>query len=340
VEYNWSSGALEPTSESDFTNAICHMGVTALPWLINSLKANDSLLKRVVWHLPIGDERIERLNSLLLWQPAHVIRGNVVVAIGALGPQARPAISALLQALDRNDDVSELTVWTLPQLGPDAEPALLEALSRTTNFLRLEVASELGTFASQTTKAIAVMVEYLKDPNDFIRRQALNELRCFPEYASTIALPVVPLVNDPIVDVQNAAMGTLATFGASAKLAVPVLVQKLYSTTSLTNFLSSKLYAARALRRIDFAGAMAILSKDLASNDPAERSRAEEWISNLQNVGHDMTPSILNDLSVAGDDSWQGWATKHNWLDAALRASQVAEDPDELVPALMTGLSN
>src|SRR5262249_10926514 len=91
------------------------------------------------------------------------VRGQAAAALGQLGPQAAPAVPALIADLNDTDAMVRVQVTTaLAQIGAEAIPALKQALKSEDKYVRMGACLALGHMGSAAQSAIPALTELLK----------------------------------------------------------------------------------------------------------------------------------------------------------------------------------
>lgn len=127
-------------------------------------------------------ERRLALHQWALSSPHWSDRKQAAETLRRLGPEARQAIPALVQALgDEDDYVRGLVVAALVAVGLRAEesvPALLEALEDESEYRRAGAADALGSIGStQEAESVApALIRALGDPSPLVRQKAAGSL--------------------------------------------------------------------------------------------------------------------------------------------------------------------
>ncbi len=108
------------------------------------------------------------------------VRWSAAVALGKIGPDAKAAVPALIEALkDENSEMRRRVAVALGNIGPDAKaavPALIEALKDENKNVRDSAAVALGTLGPDAKAAVPVLIEALKDEGMVVRREAAGAL--------------------------------------------------------------------------------------------------------------------------------------------------------------------
>jgi hypothetical protein len=180
--------------------AIRQMGTNTLPTLLKMVRAKDSPLKA----------------NLLLWSSKQsVIKFHFRSAsdyhawstygFGALGPIAKPAVPALVDALqDKDDEVCATAANCLACIGREAKeaaPALVQLLNNRRNGVAImESMMALGSSRAEPETVVPLLLEYVNGP-----RQGLN----YSEFA----------------------IDALGLYGTNAEVAVPVLEELVSNPT-------------------------------------------------------------------------------------------------------------
>jgi HEAT repeat protein/lysophospholipase L1-like esterase len=203
--------------------------------------------------------------------PEPAERAAAALQLGRRGVQARPAVPALIAALDDADgQVRWRAGEALAAMGAPAEDCLegLAAIvARGDAPGRGEAAAALGRLGPAAAPAVAVLAEALRDNRADVRARAALALGSIGPPAGPAAGALAEALRDAEVRWQVAeALGGLE---AAAAPAVPALIEALRDPTS-----SVRLHAARSLGRIGHAAAAAAPALADALRDPQTNVRA------------------------------------------------------------------
>jgi hypothetical protein len=214
------------------------MGTNTLPTLLKMVRSKDSPLKAklLLW---------SSKQSLITFQfrSASYYHALSTYGFGALGPTAKPAVPALIDALqDKDDEVSATAANCLACIGRearDAAPALVQVLNKTRNgVIIMESMRALGCTRAEPETVVPLLLEYINGP-----RQGLN----YSEFA----------------------IEALGLYGTDATAAVPVLEELISNPTYQGGALDS-------LDRIDLQAAHRAnqrriqTEKDLSHSNPSK----------------------------------------------------------------------
>jgi HEAT repeat protein len=173
-----------------------------------------------------------------LRQGPSIFRPLAVAYLGALGPDAEPAVPALSAALhDSDPQVRSLAALTLGKIGPAAEPAipaLVDMLKESDPRLRAAAATALGLFGPGAQDAIPALTEALRDSDDEVRRSADGAIRLIRMYdtpldddgkqAARAKLPeLTHALRDADPRTRYLAASFLGQLGPEAGTAIPAL---------------------------------------------------------------------------------------------------------------------
>ena len=135
----------------------------------------------------IGEVAVPGLLELLEkgeWQ----VRNQAAVALGAIGPPAASATSALMAALQDVDKyLRGHAAASLGQIGRDAKavvPALTNALKDKEEDVRRNAAVALGCFGPVAKDAFSAPTELLNDEHRVVRKQAARSLKAIDAKAA------------------------------------------------------------------------------------------------------------------------------------------------------------
>jgi HEAT repeat protein len=121
----------------------------------------------------MGPEAKQAIPALLeaLMDQSYFVRENAAIVLRVMGPEAIPELIEALKG--RNDFVSGSAANVLAQIGPKAIPALTEALKGQNDDLQRGASFAL---AGMGPEAIPALTEMLKDQNQFVRHRAGDAL--------------------------------------------------------------------------------------------------------------------------------------------------------------------
>jgi HEAT repeat protein len=205
-------------------------------------------------------------------------------AAKALGRNGLPAVSPLIDALERCDDLVKLhAAHALGQISsPMAVPALIEALSHASRAVRFEATWALGQIESPL--AAAALAERLTDGDLGVQSQAAQALK-------NIGPPALPalsaMLKNPASNTRSVAARTLGQMGLDG--AMPVLVEVLQNDA----FPYVRCDAARALGEIGSHDAVFHLAAMLKDGDRSVRNAV------IRALRHINTPEAQHILRAA-----------------------------------------
>lgn len=110
-----------------------------------------------------------------LQDPSPDVRRQAVKALGSFGPQAVPALIQALQ--DPHDTVQQAAQEAIRKIGPAAVPALVQALKDATAEVRGLSAFMLGEIGPAAKDAVPALTEALEDADWAVRFNAQEALR-------------------------------------------------------------------------------------------------------------------------------------------------------------------
>ncbi|MFQ5811721.1 MAG: HEAT repeat domain-containing protein [Anaerolineae bacterium] len=176
----------------------------AIPILVEALKDNERRVREAVAQalVKIGPDTVLPLIEALQdrnWGVRH----NAAWVLGKIGPDARDAVPALIEALqDENEDVRQRSAWALGEMGPDAKdavPALIEALGDVKAPVR---AAAVTVIENLGPEAVPALIEALQDEDWNVRQtatEALQEIGEVPEVPQ-VSTPSTPVAAPPRAD--------------------------------------------------------------------------------------------------------------------------------------------
>jgi HEAT repeat protein len=142
---------------------------------------------------PVPDQHIQQLIDQLKKDGSS--RHEAANALGKLGPKAKSAIPALIEALQEKDDqVLQAVAAALGAIGKDALQPLMEALKSENPRVRAGAVFALGKLSSEAQAAAPALSKLLSSDNDFrVRRwtaRALGEIGAGARDAVPVLLKV------------------------------------------------------------------------------------------------------------------------------------------------------
>ena len=194
-------------------DAVRHMGRDAIPYIIDILERRES----------------SRSQRLLRWAIAHHLvkppyvpviesQHHAVLACYVLGPEAKPAVPALVALL--NDGFRFGYVGTaLGRIGSAAVIPLIGSLTNTNFMVRAEVVIALAdpNFQTNGQTIIPVLIQCLKDKTNFVRASAARTLGELGQEPKATISALVQTLTDPDSDVRWNACLAIGKFGLRAE---------------------------------------------------------------------------------------------------------------------------
>lgn len=197
---------------------------------------------------------------------SETVRRSAAVALGKLGPDALPAVPALLEAAARDEDHKVREALDRVCASTDAGPALAKAVGHKdaeVRLLALELLGQTGDAGAATKE----LEKALSDENPRVRVRAASALQQVGEHDKVVLPVLVSALGDK--DNTGEADGALMQMG---RRAVPELVK---SVTAPERPAAGRMRAARLLAYAKLpAATVADLKSALKSDDPVVRTGA------------------------------------------------------------------
>ena len=144
--------------------------------------------------------------------------------LARLGPEAAPAVPALIEAIDRLEYPSCMGE-ALGRIGPAAIPALLEAIKGGSEAVRAECARALGAMGPKAKAALAAVRGLLEDPSRHVRYQATEAMARIAPGDPGVVEALIGLLESAEDFERGHAAKTLAAMGPPARAAIPAIIR-------------------------------------------------------------------------------------------------------------------
>ncbi len=174
------------------------------------------------------------------------VRSYAAEALGAIGPDAKAAVPALIAAL--NDDqwrVQPYATEALGKIGAAAVLGLIAALKDKDPHVRSNAADALGAIGPDAKAVVPGLIAALKDNDWKVRWYAAKILGAIGPGAKAAGPGLIAALKDNDWKVRSAAAEALGAIGPDAKAAVPGLIAALKD-----NDRKVRSSAAEALKKI------------------------------------------------------------------------------------------
>lgn len=237
--------------EKQAIDAVRTVGTNGIPTLLRMLQYKDSRLKRLLKTLLRKQSFIRIESTPSYTRPVQAINGFLL-----LGVVAKPAIPELGRLLHngKDGDLANYAALALAMIGPEALPALTNALADKDSGVRCEAAraftsaGPIGPLASEAEKIVPLLIRSLKDSDANVRSGAAMSLGVIGREPDIVVPALIANLQwDQNHSVRQDAASALGAFENRAKPAVPRLLNALNDDPSS----DVRSTAGHALKRID-----------------------------------------------------------------------------------------
>jgi HEAT repeat protein len=154
-----------------------------------------------------GGKTVSQWIEVLKSGATPTAQGQAAQMLGALGPKAKAAVPALIQALKKgNGQVVYYATSALGQIGAPAVPALKEAIKDKSPRLRASAAAALANVRPTPKGTVTLLIRLLKDDKSAnVRGAAARALIPVREKAKTAVQPLLQALKDPSPSVRASA---------------------------------------------------------------------------------------------------------------------------------------
>jgi hypothetical protein len=209
--------------------------------------------------------RTPRSLSRVLPHPYSAEEEVIASALEVLGPEATPAVPALIQSLSRGTAYQRFVYLQCLHLlhfsRQDIDPAL-EALAAHREFP--DAVNVISILHVHTATAARVLLQAISGTNSIAAAQAWTETPHFSEHAGILLPAITAVLAQEEADAQIKALHVLQAFGSEALPAVPALVRSLQNTNEEVRYES-----ARAFEAMGTNAQFALDALYRATNDPS-----------------------------------------------------------------------
>ncbi len=167
---------------------------------------------------------ITQLNKILAEDPSEEVKQAIISALGEMGTEAIPTIISALS--NQSETIKQKSTTILGEMGEKAIPALKEGLGDEDWAVRYNIVSALAEISQKSSKAIPALVEAIKDSDRIVRWNAAEAFSGVKKQPDEAVKALLELFDDPEIYVRLYALYALKNMGESAQSSLPSL-QKL-----------------------------------------------------------------------------------------------------------------
>jgi HEAT repeat protein len=201
--------------------ALAKLGPVAVPRLLNALK-HEKARPGVVYVLgEIGPDAKPAVAALvkLLDDPSEEVRHEVLIALGKIGAGAKEAVPALIKVLQGSEGPACYgAAYALGRIGPDAEaakPALLKTLECKDESAVLLAAWAIALQCDDcAAKVVPILIQALSDPAPKYRAEAAAALKAFGSRAKAALPALKKATEDEDPQVRKSAAAAIVAIGS------------------------------------------------------------------------------------------------------------------------------
>jgi HEAT repeat protein len=204
-----TGGSIGPTSPISPIGPM--LGPNEIADLLKLLSGDEDAAVRVsaaivLWQIQRHPKVIPALESMLRSRQGSTAP-EAAFAVGELGPDAEPAVPALVAALAHPDnDTRRAAAHSLGRIGPAAIPALRNAIGSGEDQAKCHVVEALGWIGPSSVDAL---IGALASPSPPVRRSAARALGRLGPAAKQAEPALVKAVSDPESELRDAAAAAL-----------------------------------------------------------------------------------------------------------------------------------
>jgi len=211
-------------------DAVRAMGATALPPLVEWLQYEASPRRQQF------DQVLDRIYGFFgLHTQSRASRqcGWAVEAFLYLGPQAEPAIPALVRLMNdyKRPVIARRAAWALGCVRTEkALPPLMAVLTNEHHHAHTTVIDVIGYLGTNAGPAIPTLLRYLEDPDPKKADEAAQSLGAISLQPALVVAALARHLEDRNMERRPSAVRALSRFGREAQPAVPALLRILNDT--------------------------------------------------------------------------------------------------------------
>lgn len=295
----------------------------AVPKLVTLLKdGKPEVRERAARALGrMGSDAASALPALLAATRAAGGAQAFADALAQIGPQALPA---LLDALQKGKP--EESAWILRALrgfGPPAIPVLNEALKHPSAAVRAAAAGTLGSMGREAADAINPLFVLTEDASPEVQAASLRALVALRADSNRLKPLLQTALASKHADVRKAGAAGTAAFGGAAQLGVNGLLDLLDDDDA-----AGRVAAVQALGQLGAQAAPAVDALAARLGDPALQSLAMEALGKIGPAAAPAVPrlldaakntdqraSVLPTLTAIGKGATPALPKLYEWLD-------------------------
>ncbi len=231
---------------------------------------------------PEAKTAVSALIEVLCLDPVMSVRGEAAKALGSIGPDAANAVPALIEFVKNRDGGIEraYAATALGHIGARSQiavPVLIDIIENDEQpVVRQLSARALGDLGKNASSALPVLIQAIKKGDKDLRDAACDALCNIPALAANLPA-LTEMLSDEIKQARVAAAKSLAGAGSDAAVAVPELIKLLDDRDA-----SVRLASVQALGAIGKSARSALSPLKAHAKDEALKSEVEKAIAGIK----------------------------------------------------------
>jgi len=210
-----------PEKQMAAVKALQHFGTRAIPYLLNAIYAQDSVLKDKV-----VDWINDKFNMELGVRPAMLLQGDATTGFFVLGDVAEPAVPPLVRALtDRDYEIAYSATKALWAIGTtNCVSGLVQALTNSDGRIQDWAARWLANMHSKASAAMPTLLARLKYSDPGVREASIYAPGNIGTEPQIIVPALIRRLADPAPKVCACVAECLGALGSEASSATTALL--------------------------------------------------------------------------------------------------------------------